>query len=202
VRCLILIAIFLALQCKTECQLDFSGGLEAGLSSSQVSGDALDGFDKFGLSAGPFVRAAWSETSSVRMSIVYINKGSRKNANPKLNDFRTYALRLNYVEVPLLYNYTYQNRFRGEAGLAIGTLISSSERDNGLELEISDPFKSYEFSLVVGANYLLTDNLFFNLRYTNSVIPVRNSPSTVNPLSFYEAGQYNSVLQFMVGYEF
>lgn len=196
------VLFFLALQCETYSQLDFSAGLQTGLSASQVSGDGLSGFDKFGLSAGPFVRAEWSETSSMKVEILYINKGSRKNANPKTNDFRTYVLSLNYVEVPILFNYSYEDKLRGEAGIGIGTLISSSQRDNDLEIGFSRPFKSTEFSLIFGVNYKFNENLFFNARYSNSIIPVRNAPTTGSTFSFYEAGQYNSLLQFMLGYEF
>ncbi len=195
-------SLFLYSNLAVHSQLNFSAGLETGLSSTQVSGDGLSGFDKFGLSAGPFVRATWSETSSARFSILYLNKGSRKNANPKINDFRTYVLRLNYIEVPILYNYTYQEKFRGEAGIAIGTLISSNQLDNDLEFGFVRPFNSTEYSLIVGLNYLFSEDLFLNLRYSNSIIPVRGAPSSGNTFSFYESGQFNSVLQFMIGYEF
>jgi hypothetical protein len=182
--------------------LDFSAGIEAGLSSSQISGDGLAGFDKFGVSAGPFVRAKWSESSSAKVNILFINKGSRKNANPKINDFRTYAIRLTYLEVPILYNYDYKDKLRGEAGIAIGTLLSSLQVDNGFEFGFARPFKKTEYSMVFGVNYKFNPNFFVNLRYTNSIIPIRNAPESGNTFSFYEAGQYNSVLQFMFGYEF
>ncbi|MFK7755787.1 MAG: porin family protein [Flavobacteriales bacterium] len=182
-------------------QIDFSGGIELGAATSQVSGDGLGGFDKFGLSGGPFVRAEFSETSSVRMSILYVNKGSRRNANPDNGDFRTYVLKLDYLEVPILYNYTYKS-FRAELGIAPGFLINSVEIENGIERPFVQPFESLEFSVVGGVNYMFTENLFVNLRLSQSIIPVRKAPSVVNPLSFYEAGQYNSVIQLMFGYEF
>ncbi len=182
-------------------QLQFSGGLEAGASTSQVSGDALSGYDKFGLSAGPYIRASFSEKISARMSILYINKGSKKNANPDNNDFRTYVIALNYVEIPVLFNYTYQN-LRGEAGVSFGTLLSSQEIDNGFSRDFQQPFDNNEYSFILGVNYLFAEKLFVNARFSQSIIPIRKAPSVVNPLSFYEAGQYNSVIQLMLGYEF
>lgn len=182
-------------------QLVFSGGIEAGAATSQVSGDALAGYDKFGLSAGPYVRASFSDKSSARMSILYVNKGSRKNPDTDNGDFRTYVLRLNYLEVPLLYNYTY-DKFRVEVGLGVGTLIGSLIEEDGIERNILDPFESIELSFLGGLNYVFTENIFVNARFSQSIIPVRKSPSVANPLSFYEAGQYNSVIQLMFGYEF
>ncbi len=182
-------------------QIEFSGGVEFGAATSQVSGDALQGYEKFGLSAGPFVRATISEKSSARMSILYVNKGSKKNADTDNGDFRTYVLKLDYLEVPLLYNYAY-DKFRAEIGIGIGTLVSSKVVEDGIDRDLIQPFESLEFSILAGLNYNFSDNLFINGRFSQSIIPVRKSPSVVNPLSFYEAGQYNSVLQLMFGYEF
>lgn len=192
---------FLASSFLSLGQLEFSGGVELGAVTSQVSGDALSGYDKFGLSGGPFVRATFSETSSARMSILYVNKGSRRNANPDNGDFRTYVLRLDYLEVPILYNYTYKS-FRAELGIAPGFLINSVEIEDGQKRPFIDPFETLEFSVIGGLNYMFTENLFVNARFSQSIIPVRKAPSVANPLSFYEAGQYNSVIQLMFGYEF
>jgi len=200
-RCLAFLGVFLAYSSLGSAQLEFSGGLELGAVTSQVSGDALAGYDKFGLCVGPYVRATFSESSSARMSILYINKGSRRNANPDNNDFRTYVLKLDYLEVPILYNYTYES-FRAELGIAAGVLINSEEIETGISRPFLQPFESTEFSIVAGLNYSFTENLFVNTRFSQSIIPVRKSPSTVNAGSFYEAGQYNTVIQLMFGYEF
>lgn len=183
-------------------QLEFSGGIELGVSSTQLSGDALSGFDKFGLSAGPYVRTTFSEKSSARLGILYLNKGSKKNANPKNGDLITYAIRLNYVEVPITYSYSIHN-IRAEGGLAIGRLISSSELGtDGRERDFVFPFEKMDYSVIVGVNYFFSENIFVNGRWSQSVIPVRKSPSAVNSGSFYEAGMYNTALQFMIGFEF
>ena len=183
-------------------QLEFSGGIELGVSSTQLSGDALSGFDKFGLSAGPYVRTTFSEKSSARLGILYLNKGSKKNANPKNGDLITYAIRLNYVEAPITYSYSIHN-IRAEGGLAIGRLISSSELGtDGRERDFVFPFEKMDYSVIVGVNYFFSENIFVNGRWSQSVIPVRKSPSVVNSGSFYEAGMYNTALQFMIGFEF
>ncbi len=181
----------------------FKAGILAGGSASQVSGDALSGFDKFGLSAGAFVRPVFSESSSLHVGINYVNKGSRRNADLD-NGTLAYAIKLNYVEIPILYEYTYSPfNLRGEAGVSIGRLISSSELGtDGFERDFLFPFEQMEYAVVFGASYLLSENFFFNARLSQSVIPVRKSPSVVNRGNFYEAGMYNSVIQVILGYEF
>ncbi|HCY46159.1 MAG TPA: hypothetical protein DHU89_05710 [Flavobacteriales bacterium] len=183
-------------------QLVFSGGIEVGASSTQISGDALSGFDKVGLSAGPFIRTTFSEKSSAKLGILYLNKGSKKNADPDNGDLITYAIRLNYVEVPITYSYSINN-IRAEGGLAIARLLSSSELGtDGIERDFVFPFEKMDFSVVLGASYYFSDNIFVNGRWSQSVIPVRKSPNVVNSASFYEAGMYNTAFQLMFGYEF
>ena len=181
-------------------QLEFSGGIELGAATSQVSGDALSGFDKFGLSAGPFIRTTFSEKSSAKLGILYLNKGSKKNADP--DSLITYAIRLNYVEVPITYSYSINN-IRAEGGLAIARLVSSSELGtDGRERDFIFPFEKMDFSVVLGASYYFSENIFVNGRWSQSIIPVRKSPNVVNSASFYEAGMYNTAFQLMFGYEF
>ena len=200
--CLSFLFILISFSFSGLSQLEFSGGIELGVSSTQLSGDALSGFDKFGLSAGPYVRTTFSEKSSARLGILYLNKGSKKNANPKNGDLITYAIRLNYVEVPITYSYSIHN-IRAEGGLAIGRLISSSELGtDGRERDFVFPFEKMDYSVIVGVNYFFSENIFVNGRWSQSVIPVRKSPSAVNSGSFYEAGMYNTALQFMIGFEF
>ena len=183
-------------------QLEFSGGLELGVSTTQLSGDALSGFDKFGLSAGPFIRTTFSEKSSAKLGILYLNKGSKKNADPDNGDLITYAIRLNYVEVPITYSYSINN-IRAEGGLAIARLVSSSELGtDGRERDFIFPFEKMDFSVVLGASYYFSENIFVNGRWSQSIIPVRKSPNVVNSASFYEAGMYNTAFQLMFGYEF
>jgi hypothetical protein len=183
-------------------QLEFSGGLELGVSTTQLSGDALSGFDKFGLSAGPFIRTTFSEKSSAKLGILYLNKGSKKNADPDNGDLITYAIRLNYVEVPITYSYSINN-IRAEGGLAIARLVSSSELGtDGRERDFIFPFEKMDFSVVLGASYYFSENIFVNGRWSQSIIPVRKSPNVLNSASFYEAGMYNTAFQLMFGYEF
>ena len=185
-------------------QIEFSGGVEFGASSSQLSGDTYSGFDKFGLSCGPYVKVTFSEKSSGRLGILYLNKGSKKNPDPENKDYESFTFRLNYIEIPLAYAYKLNN-VRVEGGMAFGRLISSSEiGTDGIEREIDAdiPFRGMDYSLILGVNYFFSENIFVNGRWSQSIIPVRKSPNVVNPASFYEAGMYNTAFQLMFGYEF
>ena len=71
---------FLTLSIQAQ---NFGGGFILGLSTSQVSGDNLGGFNKAGLLAGVFANTSISELLSFQMEMTFIQKGSD---NPKMND--------------------------------------------------------------------------------------------------------------------
>ena len=62
---------------------NFGGGIILGLSTSQVGGDDLAGFNKAGVLAGVFANKSISELLSLQMEMNYIQKGSN---NPDMND--------------------------------------------------------------------------------------------------------------------
>ena len=87
---------------------DFGGGIILGLSTSQVGGDDLGGFNKAGLLAGVFANKAISPLISFQMEMTYIQKGSN---NPNMNDAEDINNYLKedissyYFEMPLLLKY-------------------------------------------------------------------------------------------------
>lgn len=178
----------------------FDAGLLAGLSTTQISGDQLSGFNKVGIIAGGFVSTFISEKFDANMQLMYIQKGSRKNADPEKNDYTSYLLRLSYIEVPLLLQWKYSSRFIFEAGPYFGVLLGSYEENELGELPDRRAFKDFEFGGGVGMNIVLVNNLIFNARVTTSLIPVREHQS--GQTFRLNAGQYNSVLAFTVQYKF
>src|SRR5689334_20529940 len=83
----------------------FRAGAFAGISTSQVSGDNLGGFDKAGLYAGGFVNMPMGEKWLLQMEITYIGKGSRPSKSDEEAGFPGVYPTLNYAEVPLVFIY-------------------------------------------------------------------------------------------------
>ena len=61
---------------------NFNGGLIGGISTSQVSGDNLSGYNKAGLFLGIFTQLPVSSITNIKMEMNFIQKESR---NPKMN---------------------------------------------------------------------------------------------------------------------
>lgn len=180
---------------------DFKGGIIAGLSTSQISGDGLAGYHQFGACIGGMAGLQFAKNWSAQFEILFIQKGSHTLSSDTVSGggAHYYALRLNYIEVPILLNYHFK-KFIFEAGPSIAVLISSTEEDLFGTIEQAPPFKRTDLSLNFGMSYPIYKSLLLNLRFSNSLLLVRDTPRLT---SYYNiGGQYNSVIQFTFRYYF
>ena len=180
----------------------FHAGFTAGVIASQVSGDRLAGYEKPGFEAGGLVAAPISEKFDVSFQILYIQKGSKKNANLEIGDASYYRMRLAYLEVPLQLQYNFSPKFRFEAGTALAFLVSSHEEDESGDLTgviERKEFESIEWSILGSMNYMLWENFFLVLGAERSVLPIRGFDHGAVRL---ERDQYTSLLRFSIRYHF
>jgi len=185
---------------------NFGGGIILGLSTSQVGGDDLGGFNKAGLLAGVFANKSISPLLSFQMEMTYIQKGSN---NPYMNDYEHKNvgkpdISLSYIEVPLLLQYHQSEVLKIEGGLLSAYLIDGYYNDsNGKIPNEPNPFINYDVGLFLGLDYKYSDNINLNTRICNSVLPIGsedyNHPNTYNSS---RKGKYNSVLSFALHYNF
>ncbi len=182
---------------------NIQGGIVAGISTSQVSGDDLSGFHKAGLLLGASASVRLKAKTGLQMEIEYIEKGSRKIANVDKNDFWQYSLNLNYIEIPLIFRYFYKESLILGTGLAYASLLSwkeHSEDVSGVLATNSRAMHPYDVSFLLEAAYPLGGKVMFGWRFSNSVIPIRKHQSGAT----YQLnlGQYNTVMSFALSYIF
>ena len=175
----------------------FGGGLIAGVSTSQVAGDMLGGFNKIGLLAGAYTNLKVKENISLQFEITYIEKGSR---NPKIHEDNTPdEITLSYIEVPLSINLQQKENLGVDVGILPAFLINSEMNDYLSDFEADPAFTKYDFGVFAGINYHITDNIILNTRISNSIIPIR--PHVSGATNGWNKGQYNTVLSFAIHYK-
>lgn len=186
---------------KAQSQIEFFGGTKAGICGSQVSGDYLAGFNKAGLYAGFLAGLSLNDEMSLHMEMLYVQKGSRKNARPHIGDYRSYILRLNYLEIPFIFTYQGNNYFELEGGFSYGYLVKNTdvEYDENGVMPGKNPFRKFEISGHLGMNYLISDNLKVNFRLNNSLTHVREHAGGGTYL--LNTGQFNTVLMLGMVYK-
>jgi hypothetical protein len=199
-RLLFLSLFFLTIGAASLSGQTFRGGLTLGMVASQVSGDQSGGYNKLGFYASPYANFTFKENWRFQMEIGYIQKGSRENPSEE-NNHRSYKLNLNYVEVPLMFRWLYQEKLELEFGIAYSVLISSYEEEDFVELN-SRPFQTHNSSLVLGVYYNLNDNWSVNFRTSNSITPIRKRKDGYVYIRRLNFGQTNNILTTGLFYSF
>jgi hypothetical protein len=173
---------------------NFKGEIYAGAVGSQVSGDELSGFNKGGFAIGAGVRLHIDEKSSIGFRLGYIQKGSRKPSAEENGIPSFYLLRLNYIEMPILYRYRTGKKLYFEAGPSLGYLFSAHEEDQFGEMPYMKPFLKFDLGATAILGYPLGKDWDFQFGFIQSVLPIREhgSGSTYR----LNKGQYNTVISF------
>ena len=165
-----------------------------GVTSSQVSGDNLSGFDQVGFNVGIGTELQTNDTWKPRLELFFNQLGSRKNSRPDEGDFDSYLLRLNYIQLALSMSYV-----RGSTGIELGLspayLLSFKEEDeNGTVRGLGREFEDYDVSGLFGIRYAFSPRWELSTRLQQSIIPVRDH--TGSSTFRLNQGQYNTAIQF------
>lgn len=186
---------FVPLQMKAQA---FTGGLLGGLSVNQIDGDEYAGYDKAGIILGGWVRTNTTGLFQVQGEIRYFGKGAGNRANPDQPD-RYYRVRLRYIEVPVLLRYTVSSRIPLGLGLSAGYLAEAKEDLTGDGyIDPVRKFRRLELAGQATAGYDFSSHITGEIRFSYSLIPVRDHPGGQTFLG--NLGQYNNNLSFCILY--
>ena len=144
-------------------------GVKAGMNVSSLSnGAGLDDTkSKIGFNAGVFMNAPLAESFSIQPEVLYNNLGSKMSDN---NNSAT--LNLDYISVPVMFQYNATPAFYLEAGPEFGFLVNTKfKSDNALvqaagnEFFKKDNLNGFNFGVGLGAGYYFTPNVGLTARY-------------------------------------
>tara|TARA_B100001250_G_scaffold125539_2_gene106761 strand:- start:11806 stop:12426 length:621 start_codon:yes stop_codon:yes gene_type:complete len=185
---------------------NFGGGLILGISSSQVGGDNLAGFNKAGMLVGVFANRKISNVFGFQMEMTYIQKGSN---NPEMKNYNhqnvgVADISLSYIEIPVFIQYQQNNNLKLEGGIYGAYLIDGYYNDLfGRIPSIKNPFINYDTGLLIGISYTYSEHISLNTRISNSIFPI--GFEDYDGILYYNnltKGKYNSVLSFALHYNF
>tara|TARA_B100001142_G_scaffold292849_1_gene311977 strand:+ start:3023 stop:3631 length:609 start_codon:yes stop_codon:yes gene_type:complete len=174
----------------------FGGGIIAGVSTTQVAGDLLGGFNKIGFLAGGYTSLKIKDKINIRFEIKYIEKGSK---NPRIKENNFAEISLSYIEIPISINLKQKENIGVEFGLYPAFLIDSEMNDFFSKINIDPAFIKYDFGIFAGINYKITEKMILNTQISNSIIPIRPHVSGVK--NGINKGQYNTTLNFALHYK-
>ncbi|GEN68604.1 porin family protein [Chryseobacterium rhizosphaerae] len=145
-------------------------GIKAGGNISGITGD--DTQSKFGIYAGALVNIPVSKEFSIQPEIVYSSQGAKAKDSYNVAGYRFTNMKqiLNYINIPVMFQYNAAPKFYLEAGPEFGFLVNAKAKAdiNGKPYDTSnkDSLKTFNFGLGIGLGYKFTPNLGINARYT------------------------------------
>ena len=181
------------------------GGLAAGLNVTQVDGDEVFGYHKFGIITGPMAIVPIGKKFSVSIETLYNQKGSiqRPRFNDSLNG--AYKLILNYLEVPVLFSYTDKEVIKFGSGFSWGRLVQFKEWEHENRVNWSSPYGPYtnsDVDFLLDIQLKLITGLYFNFRYAYSVKKIRTREFHNVVGDLWTRKQFNNLLSFRLVYIF
>ncbi|MDQ6610447.1 MAG: PorT family protein [Bacteroidota bacterium] len=162
-------------------------GIKAGLNLSKLTQTNADW--RTGFNAGFLAHVHITPSFSLQPEVMYSSQGAKYPNNPDLKR------KLDYIDIPLLLQYNFDNGFRLQGGPQVGFLISAKDKlgDVTLNTVSTNNFNAVDFSIPLGLSYLGYSGLGVDARYNLGITNVIKG-TTVNVR--------NSVLQFGLFYLF
>ena len=164
-----------------------SFGLKAGVNISSISDDGYeDSKSKAGFYGGVFMNAPLSEQFSIQPEVLYSQLGSkvtRRYTGTVLGNTIDYRedskLNLDYITVPIMFQFKATPQFYLEAGPEFGFLVSAKAKDinttvvNGSTTnqntnsseDIKDNYSGFNMGAGLGLGFNFTENFGINARY-------------------------------------
>ena len=151
-------------------------GFKAGLNSYNISSNN-GGFSynsKLGLNIGMFGHIHLDKQLAFQPELVYSSQGAKYT-----NSGTETTINLDYINVPLLLQYMFENGFRLEAGPQVGFLVSAKSKTNNATTDIKSSIKGIDLGLAIGLGYVDTKSGFgVDARYNLGLSNINENTST------------------------
>lgn len=152
------------------------GAAIIGVNASQVDGDEVYGYKKFGLNTGLSAIVPFGEHWAVSIENIYNQKGAHQKPIYSDSLDGSYDLKLNYLEVPVLVHFNDKDIVTVGAGVSWGRLIKVSEQRNGWDMPAttlkSEIYNRNDFNVLLDVRFRVFERFRFNVRYAYSMTPI------------------------------
>ena len=126
-------------------------GIKAGMNIYNLNtDDNADLNTKIGFNAGLLGHIHLNKHIAMQPELVYSSQGSKYPA-PGSSDGK---IKLNYINIPVLFQYMFDNGFRIEAGPQVGFLVSAKNELGNVKTDIKDQFNTVDFGVGAGVSYV------------------------------------------------
>lgn len=163
-------------------------GIKGGVNIANVSNFGND--NRIGGNVGFFVHAQLNPNWCIQPELLYSSQGARFMST---NGERTLAL--NYIQVPVMFQYFPVKQFYLEAGPQVGLLTNADVKNNNnsSKYSVNDGYKKADVAIGVGAGVKVAPRLGFFARYNFGLTNISTDPNE----SFHNnVGQVGAFVRF------
>ena len=181
-------------------------GIKAGMNVSSLSTDSQlsDQGSKIGFNAGLFMNAPLAENFSIQPELLYSQMGDKYDQTIAGTTYAR-SRHLDYVTLPVMFQYNATPSFYLEAGPEFGLMVNAknkftNETDNNTITETGDykdQLNTFNFGVGLGAGYYFTPQIGLTARYVAGFTDIYNSDNNGSDDSVK-----NNVFQVGLAYKF
>ncbi|UQB70330.1 porin family protein [Epilithonimonas zeae] len=206
-----------------------SFGLKAGLNVSSISDDGYeDSKSKAGFYGGVFMNAPLSEQFSIQPEVLYSQMGAKVTGTNSYTiggvtttDKNSASLNLDYVTVPVMFQFHATPNFYLEAGPEFGFLVgakakgdttttvtsggsSSTSTESYSSRDIKDFYSGFNMGAGLGLGFNFTQNFGINARYVAGFTDInkKNNDEDGNTTLEQSGKNRNNTFQVGLSYKF
>lgn len=179
-------------------------GVKGGMNVSSLSKDSGldDQKSKIGFNAGVFANIPLAASFSVQPEVLYSQYGNKSDFTSFGTKFSA-STKLDYIAVPVMFQYNLIPNLYVEAGPEFGFMVSAKNKlknesngDSTTSDNYKDNFNTFNFGIGLGAGYYFTPNLGLTARYVAGLTDIaKNRPSGSDAVR-------NNVFQVGLAYKF
>ena len=162
-------------------------GIKAGLNVYNISNNNNVEYDaKPGFHAGLIGHIHLARQFALQPEIVYSSQGAKYD----VSNVET-KLKRNYINVPVLFQYMFDNGFRLQAGPQVGFLINAENETNNTSVDVKDNLKGVDFGIGAGVGYVHPPSGFgVDARYNFGLSDVNDNSSVKSTNRGFQLGVF------------
>lgn len=175
------LALFCLIAYPSQAQ-KWTPGIKGGLNIADISG--FNGDNRLSGHVGLFFHGRINRQWSIQPEIMYSGQGQRYLLVPT----GTTTLALNYIQIPLMFQFHPVKQFYLEIGPQIGFLLSANAKNDDKRSEVDQYFKKVDGAIGFGMGIQVTPMLGFYARYNAGIADISKDN---NPITYRD--NYNRV---------
>lgn len=162
-------------------------GIKGGINLYNIHNDNDIKYDlKIGYHFGVLGHIHLMPHFAIQPEIVFSTQGAKQKIDNEVNKYN-----LNYINVPILLQYMFDNGFRVQAGPQIGFLVSAKAKNDKNTIDLKDDLNTVDFALSIGASYIFPPTGFgVDARYNFGFTNINNDSSVKSTNRGFQLGLF------------